>query len=538
MEFQSQHTHLDLPCEIWECVAQFLTDDQLQQMYSVNRTFYRVAMGLRYHQITIGNIYGPGGFETFNCLISSAFHCHVPFDSGNPELVQHVQSLRLKSTPVGDILADTFAKTRMGMVRSRHKRGASLADFFRRSTQRRGEVEKGHISTAEKLRGFVNALKRLTKLTIEWDASWGGPDLFDGPAELLVTIGWQAYSSNIRELELNISVEICERVVLPSLRLDRLETLILRLEKFYTNTDDTEIIRKTLVPFVLGHINTLKALTFKSFQNLDMTTFFQNIGHIPNLKRLHIQQPYLGVGYTHSNSFLLHLYVDTLVDFSWDFYEAPDPRFNYTPAEVWFAQPPYHVKFLNLRHLALGLRGFPLREYFDEIASYIETHHDTLVTLKLTGWAFDMNQFHKLVERIASPSLVELELSVDVLCSAVILDLAENFSCLQVLHLSYNEVGRQVWVPDLQAYRPAEPPSDADPVPHTGATLQVKISQFVEDVSVLCLPCWRLSALSLAGGTRYLRLTTARVGSLLLKGLPRVGFINGLYREDFLELEA
>lgn len=42
-----------LPFDIWEHIARYVPDDQLEQLYPLNRSLYQLAMSIRYHKLRV-----------------------------------------------------------------------------------------------------------------------------------------------------------------------------------------------------------------------------------------------------------------------------------------------------------------------------------------------------------------------------------------------------------------------------------------------------------------------------------------------------
>lgn len=61
LDLSSKRTFMSsgLTFEIWRYISQFLPDDQLCTLYSVNRAFFYIALPLRYNRVSLS---GQGGF--------------------------------------------------------------------------------------------------------------------------------------------------------------------------------------------------------------------------------------------------------------------------------------------------------------------------------------------------------------------------------------------------------------------------------------------------------------------------------------------
>lgn len=390
------------------------------------------------------------------------------------------------------------------------------------------------------LREFLGSLPNLTDLRIHYPDLNGQSAVNDEDNSTIVLLpqyGMETpYAATLTSLTLSGSVTAWKRVIQHHHEWPHLESFKIRVDTGHQNpNDDVYAIRLLLAPFIRRHSKTLKTVSFASTTAQDLTSLYDGIGWLPHLKNLEIQQPYLPPSNNHSEALnqLLFRHRDTLTSFKWSFCASSGTStkvFVMNPQE-WFEQPPYHLTILSLQHLHLAFPEPFNPSFFEGTLFYCARHASTLTHLSLDGLTFTLPQFHELLLLVSSKQLKELAISLEVLTSAVLVNLSTKFPSLKVLRLSFTSVGRQKSISE---------PTLVDPT--AGGILKipnvsvVKTWQFRHDMAALVLSSWHVVEL-------YLRRNTDRgwreykldqVGRLVVKSLPRVGFVNGTYREEYL----
>ncbi|KAF9450877.1 hypothetical protein P691DRAFT_700319 [Macrolepiota fuliginosa MF-IS2] len=565
-----------LPDHLWRYVCRFLTDEQVRGMYAVNRPLYRISMALRYREVEIGRLVGVGSEDTAKCL-------------GLPkELRAHVRSLRFTATHLGpsdrplpesddDLIAGAVTASSLEAATKRisqlaivrrvasHWRAkaqsptsptapqsqfppppiptptsAARTPTVRRSLSlsrrktREQTVRDQLLSDFEK---FLWEVRNLTDLTIHYPDP--RPEAIPGEAwsvGLLPEFGsGTPYASTLRSLTLSGSITTWKAIIPPRFEWPALERLSVRADMHFPNpNDDTYAIRLDLAPLVRRHAKTLKAVSFVSALDLDLTSLYDGVGWLPHLESLEIEQPYLPPSRNHTdalNQFLLR-HRETLTSFKWSFVPLPDTNLRtLTPnAQDWFNQPPYHLTLPSLQRLHLTFPGPSNPGLFEGTLFYFARHASTLTHLSLNGLTFTLSQFHELLLLVGSKNIQDLDISLEILTSAVLTNLSTKFPLLKVLRLAYTSVGRQKVTSGSALVDPT-----AGGILKIPNVSMVKMWQFKQDMAMLILPGWAVEEV-------YLKRNVDReykvdhVGKMVVKSLPKVMFVNGMYRETFLQL--
>jgi hypothetical protein len=300
--------------------------------------------------------------------------------------------------------------------------------------------------------------------------------------------------------------------------------------------DDTYALRLELAPFIRKHSNTLKGVSFASTMALDLTSLYDGMGLLLHLEHFEIEQPYLPPTYNHSDALnqLLFRHRDILKSFKWTFVNTSDSKlqsFTLNPQD-WFEQPPYHLTLPVLRSLHLSLPGPSSGGLFEGTLFYCIRHTSTLTHLILTGLTLTLPQFHEFLPLVSSKHLEELDISLDILTSAILTNLSTKFPNLRVLRLRYTSVARQKSLSQATLVDPTG--GGILKIPNVSL---VKTWQFRQDMSSLVLPQWSVTELYLRKNAdqSWREYKRDQVGKLVLKSLPRVAFINDVYREVFLQ---
>lgn len=388
------------------------------------------------------------------------------------------------------------------------------------------------------LREFLGNLPNLTDLDIHYPHSiCPSSDENDTTVVLLQPPRNETpYGATLKSLTITCSVVAWRQLIPHHYEWPHLETFRVRVDNGHENpNDDIYAIRLILAPFIRRHSETLKVLSIVSNMDQDLTSLYDGVGWLLHLETLEIEQPYLPPSSNHTEALgqFLMRHRDSLTSFKWTFIassNAASRTLTLHPQE-WFEQAPYHLQLSHLQQLNLTFPGPSNSSLFEGTYFYCARHTSTLTHLSLNGLTLTLTQLQELLLLIGSKRLKSLDISLEVLTSAVLINLATKCPSLQCLHLAYSSVGRQKSLTE---------PVLVDPT--AGGILKIpnvpviKTWQFRQDMSALVLVNWNV-------GELYLRRVMDRsweeykmdqVGRLIVKSLSRVGFVNGSYREDYV----
>ncbi|KAJ3563417.1 hypothetical protein NP233_g8955 [Leucocoprinus birnbaumii] len=557
-----------LPDGVWAHICRYLTHEQVRGMYGLNRPLLRIAMALRYQKVFVGRLQGPGSEGTRRCLSIA----------DNLELRGRVQSLSFTSTRIGESdftatenaateavikkFGDQIAVVKVVLSRWRSKiqppespiapqfqsrpntpsnrNSVTLSRSFSLS-RRKTREQTVRDEIIDELSSFLGRLPKLQELTVHHPNPGEETDSAEDEWSLSLLPHSETeapYSTSLRSLTLSGSLIAWKRIIPHYYEWPHLENFSVKVDDGYQNAqDNTYALRLELAPFIRRHSKTLKSVSFRSAMELDLTSLYDGMGWLPRLESVEIEQPYLLPSLNHSDSLnqFLHRHHDTLKSFKWSFVDpsrATVQPFKLNPHD-WFEQSPYHLTLPCLRQLHLSFPGLSNSALFEGALFYCTRHSTTITQLRLSGISLNLTQFHEFLLYVGSKNLQELDISLEILTSYVFSNLCLKFPALKTLRLAYSSVGRQKSISE---------PTLVDPT--GGGILKipnvpvVRTWQFRQDMTTLVLSGWPLLELYFKknGDKSWREYKPDQVGKLVVKSLPRIGFVNEVYRETFLQL--
>jgi len=139
---------------------------------------------------------------------------------------------------------------------------------------------------------LLNAVPGLTTLTtLDIFLPYISDDLSFFCTKLdVIKAGWPIFAANLINLHLDVPLEEIHLVLLSHIRLLRLEKLSIVFRILPTSEPKlpNELIRKSLLPFLIDHGPTLRSLTFVARENLNISSMLSSLQHMPYLSRLDI----------------------------------------------------------------------------------------------------------------------------------------------------------------------------------------------------------------------------------------------------------
>ncbi|KXN93285.1 hypothetical protein AN958_00209, partial [Leucoagaricus sp. SymC.cos] len=404
-------------------------------------------------------------------------------------------------------------------------------------SRRKTREQAAHEEMIDELTSFLGRLPKLTSLSVHQ------PDLNETGSENSWSISLlphsesdAPYATSLRNLALSGSIANWKHIIPHHHEWPHLERFSVKVDSGHQNAqDNTYALRLELAPFIRRHSRTLKSISFASGLPLDLTSLYDGMGRLSRLEYFEVEQPYLQPTQNHGDALnqVLFRHCDTLKTFKWTFVNpsgSDTQSFALNPRD-WFEQPPYNLTLSSLRHLHLSFPAPSNPGLFEGTLFYCARHASTITHLSLSGITFTLPQLHELLLLVGSKHLEEFDIALEVLTSAVLSNLSVKLPFLKVLRLVYTSVGRQ---------KSTSEPTLVDPT--AGGILKipnvsvVKTWQFRQDMTGLVLSRWQVVELFLRrnGDRSWRDYKVDQVGKLVVKSLPKVGFINGTYREVFL----
>lgn len=388
----------------------------------------------------------------------------------------------------------------------------------------RGQKARDIEHPARQVTSFIASLDQLTSFTVKW--YWCSPthpsyDLYTN----IFLPGWSTFSRRLRCLSLHLTAESFSYLFFRDLQFTQLDTLSLQLF-IHSNTTTAQSSPEPFLHFIHRHYKTLKSLRIISLHPIDERSFYLGIGRLPKLEVLKLEDPspsaLAAIG-----DFLLHNSA-TLTEFCWA--NKLSPGWATTSTHPTCTGTPLDIHLPKLKKLSLDFAIFRKRSYdLGHILGYISRHAETLSSLALTGQHLTQAEFCALLDTVITLRIHTLEVSLRNITSSTFPTVATYLPNLDTLAIEYSTV-------DPDVYNVTDSP-DVYP-----ASLAFS-DQFVRDMQASSLKIWHLGTLFVKRRGFWHRPggvvpTDHPVVRTILDNIPRVEYINGIYREEFLKLEV
>lgn len=386
------------------------------------------------------------------------------------------------------------------------------------------------------LNRFIKTLNHVTELTID---SHFNHALVPQSACSLALLGaaWETFGSTLRRLTLKGDLSLLEIVLQDSIHLESLEYLSVEIGRNRYG-GDLSSTSSVLAHFIARHSPTLKTLEIFSNEIINLDLLTHGIGNLPHLRQLKFRQPPSNEPCHDSaiQKFLIR-HKETITTFEWG-YINPLVSWNIPPqphdATIHSSKAPFNLAFPNLDQFAVG-GTCPEPIYLRSAISFLERHQKNLTKLSFASWMLSPDEFATLVQTTTLPALKELDIGVEVLTSGVFTTLASKFPLLEVLGIAYDKTGRQL----------ATSTTPDSTIPINAAEfgdrtrLVYGFAEFREDMEGLVLLDWPVQMLNIrrCACSEWQNHRAENVGKVVVAKLPRVGFVNGVYRESFLAVQ-
>ncbi|KAL0581279.1 hypothetical protein V5O48_000762 [Marasmius crinis-equi] len=274
-----------LPFDIWKCVAEYLPDEQLKQLRTVNRALCLIAREIEYRKVGI-TVWDKNTKERLRAL-------------GDPDmgLGQHVRAVEITPwvIPCTVKLCTKRAKLWNGIN--------TLLDSNYPSRRASDHLKRKLAKHTRLVTSTVQNLPHLQEYSVQWSpGSSYHPELFSaflGPILHNTELG-----QNLTKLSVKAPTEKLSS--LAPLHLPKLERLELDLHTGAMLAGEINDHFDALIVFVNNTMRTLRALSVSSTPDsthLDLNRFFHRLGTFPNLTSFTLNIPYDGA-HVSSPSFL------------------------------------------------------------------------------------------------------------------------------------------------------------------------------------------------------------------------------------------
>ncbi|TFK33986.1 hypothetical protein BDQ12DRAFT_657405 [Crucibulum laeve] len=488
---------LDIPYDVWFNVAQFLPKEEIRNLYGVNRALFMIAMDERYQSAYIRNIREE---QTVKCLDRLV----------HPNLAYRVRSLHLRPSSLGVLLHE----------HRNQKPSVGWTNALKRLTCAPGprngyEAVNTKSSPVEILLQIVGSLSNVTTLHLECADYADNLDWFMY-AMPFVMAGWGAFGHILQRLTLEVPVESMREVLPTALRLDNLEELHVKLSVAEPETDTTDIIRTSLVPFINNHHRNLSSFSVSAIEQLDFTALLGDLVYMPRLTKFSVSQLFVSMDQTDTAGLarFLDMHGRNLRDLNVQFYTKKATPAKFPEQTEWFAQPFYSVVLPRIEALSLGLLDFPAWSLHGT-TSYISQFRDTLSSLSIKNIKLSYEEVESLITVVAPTPNVKmrhLTLVLRHISPQLFNILSLKLPDLEELSLKFDKI-----IP-----REGIPVSSADRAP-----------AFCEEIAKHSYSKWKLARLNL-GLISAKEETKGQCRAALATALSSVQSFNGQTREQYV----
>ncbi|KAF8888087.1 hypothetical protein BD779DRAFT_477683 [Infundibulicybe gibba] len=357
---------MHIPHDIWVHIAQFIPALALRNLFSVNRTFFHIAMDYRYRQIS------------FAYLNDHMLRSLVRLK--DPVVARRVRVLHVYPGFINEVLDKE--NTKRELRRSFRHRITELATHIL-SEQKLFAKGKARVikSTGQIVQAMLEVLGSLPNVT-DYHIMWCGlPAIQKTPAPFLVA----AFQSSLRKLSLDISLENIQGLMGPSFAAHNLEELDLMLRVDSPDSRHNRILVDHLAPALNQLRFSLRTLAIQSWEPLDLSPLFDALEYMPYLDRFTVAIPieYPHLGSTSGLTNLLNRHGNTLsylqlrgTQFSGSGL-SPDE----TSIESWVTNALADVHIAALRSLEVSSHLLPIESY----ATCLSHFAHSITSLTLTG---------------------------------------------------------------------------------------------------------------------------------------------------------
>ena len=255
-----------------------------------------------------------------------------------------------------------------------------------------------HTTRHEPKASLLDAVLGLTSLTtLDVSLPYNFEDPFFHSAKLnVIKAGWPVFAANLTTLYLDVPLEEIHLILLSHIVLLQLEKFSIVLHTFHATSESYELIRTSLLPFLIDHGPTLRSLKLFALEDLNMSSMLTSLQHMPYLSDLDIAHFFLGSELT---SFIGHhqfleAHGSHLQHLTLEFMEQPS-LFDIDMSE-FFNQEWCRVLLPELQTLSFGLS--PRFEVPHETAiPYFQRHIPTVKSLTIRSLNFSHDQFSSIL---------------------------------------------------------------------------------------------------------------------------------------------
>ncbi|EDR06818.1 uncharacterized protein LACBIDRAFT_299710 [Laccaria bicolor S238N-H82] len=478
----------DVPYEVWQNIASFLTSQEVKNLYAVSRPLFLIAMEERYRCVYIKNVEAAQTIRSFQRLTGKF-------------AAQYVRELHICPFPSGEF----------PVAPRRRKWWERLTYTLWGSKSSSGTAQT---YASERLLAILANLSSVTRYHLLCEPI-GYTLNFRQFILPYILAAWSSFGSNLRHLHLSVSLEVIPNTI-GTIKLDNLEELIIDIFVAYQTTNRTRIIDFSLLEFINNHCEKLTLFAMSALEpfNLDGLVL-RELAPMPLLKSFAFVDTYYDLEVQNLSGLHKFLQINSqqLQKLNIEFNSF---RGIFYPSPLWSTQPCFQVPLPRLKNLTIQIY-----KYFDDVVGgFVECVHqytNTLTYLDLGIGFFTLGDLKELTQGFVNKSnFRKLAVHALFLSPQLLHLLSHNLAHLEDLSIKFRKVTHHENGFDVFY------PSDS--------------SQFSEEMGILSFPgTWTLRNLRLTSTSPENGDLDMIIRSAVVSAFPLVVDFNGVSRGEYMD---
>ncbi|KAJ3711823.1 hypothetical protein DFJ43DRAFT_85258 [Lentinula guzmanii] len=266
---------MSLPNDVWLQIIEYMSPLAIQELYSVNSTFFNVAMDQRYQQISFSYL--------------SRKMIWILARLKDPVVAKRVRILHLYPHFVKDALDTMDLSSSQSLLSKFGELAGLIRDQKKLILKQKPRLPLKFKTCRDLMQVMMEILSGLPNLT-DYHVLWCGlPSVGSDPALVLSS----PLRSSLRSLRLEVSLEKLQYILSSSYTqpLPQLEEidLFIRIEHLHFERYDTILLM--LARMISSLCSSLRKLTVQLWEPFDLSPLFAAISHLPLLDKLSLSIP-------------------------------------------------------------------------------------------------------------------------------------------------------------------------------------------------------------------------------------------------------
>ena len=417
MSTQTRHSVADVPLEVWQIIASFLSSEDVKKLYGLNRPLSALAMEERCRSVSIGDLHDRETIWALQRLTYARslnhFVLYEPPSSAvrDQTRAKYVRVLNFGPAPLAALLPVNGRKY-----------------WMKKTLKRLGMLSRPQTAFVIKPKTVLNIISSLsfvTSLTLDCGIATDYPTTYKESLPFIAA-GWASFGQNLRFLHLKVPLYAMHDTI-GSVKLPNLQGLSFDFSLWDRATAGSQVV----VDFIRDHVDSLRFLDIYMYHDL-----FQMLHdvHIPMLDSFKFYQ-YEQIDTTGLRLFLsTHSRTLKTLDLQFHSYNSDFPH------ENWFI---IRVTLPKLQSLAVKFwssSDYHLQGALDIVVQY----RRTLVSLDVTLAPHSYDQIYGLATQFSTQGrLRKLGLTAKTLIPQLLILLSSKLPFLEHLTLEFYGLAAQ-----------------------------------------------------------------------------------------------